>query len=99
MITRETIDWFVDRALEYQDLKQDDYRHDFRFEIGTRGITVTIWSRDEDENGMCAYFYESKPTATSYTIGWNQNIRDPHLRQAREHVEKIIREARDEANI
>jgi hypothetical protein len=53
MIDRKTVEWFVNRALEYQEIGAEDYTHDYRFEIGTRGSTAIIWQRDADENGVC----------------------------------------------
>lgn len=97
MISRDLVEWFVERALEYQTLLPEDYKHDIRFEIIKRGFIVTIWSKEEDEDGICMYCYDSRPETGNWTGGWNRNIRDPYLSRAKKHVEKLIKEARDEA--
>ena len=51
MISRDLVEWFVERALEYQTLLPEDCKHDIRFEIIKRGFIVTIWSKEEDEDG------------------------------------------------
>ena len=71
--------------------------HDIRFEIIKRGFIVTIWSKEADEDGICMYCYDSRPETGNWTCGWNRNIRDPYLSRAKAHVEKLIKEARDEA--
>ena len=53
MISRDLVEWFVERALEYQTLLPEDYKHDIRFEIIKRGFIVTIWSKEQDEYGIC----------------------------------------------
>ena len=70
MISRDLVEWFVERALEYQTLLPEDYKHDIRFEIIKRGFIVTIWSKEEDEDGICMYCYDSRPETGNWTGGW-----------------------------
>ena len=94
MIDRKTVEWFVNRALEYQEIGAEDYTHDYRFEIGTRGSTAIIWQRDTDENGVCMWYYESRDNSSTYLLGDILTVHDPLLVEARKHVEKLMKQAR-----
>lgn len=90
VISRETIEWFLNRALEYQQVGSRRPTDNFHFEISGRGFEVMIWYLDCDEDGIDMWYYRSAPEAETYTHGTIQTIRDPYLLQAKEHVEKLM---------
>lgn len=95
MIDRKTIDWFVDKLLEFQ---QSSILHkQMHFEINGTGFVVMIWQRDDEEDGLHMWYYETNPETETFRHGGIMTIRDPYLTQAKAHVEQVLKEARDEA--
>lgn len=90
VIDRETIEWFLNRALEYQDIRDPRHHNNLHFEIDGCGFIVTIWQRDFDEDGINAWVYKTDPTTKNYSLGGSTIVRDPYLVEARKHVEKFM---------
>ena len=94
MIDRKTIDWFVDRLLEFQQLAVPNRQ--MHFEINKYGFVVMVWQRDYNEDGLHMWYYETNPKTETFRNGGIMTIRDPYLTQAKAHVERILKEVRDE---
>lgn len=95
MIDRKTIDWFVDRLLEFQQLGTLNIQ--MHFEINKNGFVVMVWQRDYNEDGVRMWYYETAPETETSRDNGIMTIRDPYLTQAKLHVEQVLKEARDEA--
>jgi hypothetical protein len=97
VIDRKTIDWFVDKLLEFQQLSVPNRQ--MYFEINKHGFVVMVWQRDYNEDGLRMWYYETAPETETHRDNGIMTVRDPYLAQAKLHVEQVLKEAQDEADI
>ena len=94
VISRETIEMFLNWVLEYQEIGGERLTDNLHFEINGQGFVVTIWTRDFNEHGVNMWYYYTNPEHETHRHGSIMSMRDPYLVEARKRVEKLMEQVR-----